>query len=172
MKKFMLILFLLLGLGAIVLYINDSSFSPLKDKEFQKLFDEYKGTAKKVCDVDFLGANFKSEWFEVYLYKIDAVPINSSYPDYKGIWEQKEITEEVVASKWMNCPLDSATRELYEFTLTVENFDEKKCIKSFNAELNNPENYYSHVYFNELEQYFLLYCPSLGNLYYLRRKGF
>lgn len=172
MKKIILILLLLLGLGAIILYINDSSFNPLKKRDFQKLFDKYNGTAEKICDVDFLGANFKSEWFEVYLYKVGVIPINSNYPDYNGIWEQKEITDEAVTSKWTSCPLDSTTRELYEFTLTVENFDKKECVKSFNAELNNPENYYSHVYFNELEQYFLLYCPSLGNLYYLRRKGF
>jgi len=172
MKRIMLILFLLLGLGAIVLFVNGSSFSPLKERDFQKLFNKYNGTAKKICAVDFLGVNFKSEWFEVYLYKLDDLPVNSNYPDYNGVWEQKEFTDETITSKWKSFPLDSITRELYEFTLTVENFNQKECIKSFNEELKNPENYYAQIYFNELEQYFLLYCPDIGNLYYIRRKGF
>jgi hypothetical protein len=172
MRKFIIILLLLIGLGIVLLYLNEKSFSSLKDKDFQKLFYNYNGSTEKICDVDFLGKNFKSEWFEAYLYKVDAVPVNSNYPDYKGIWEQKEITDEVITSKWRSCPLDSVTNKLYEFTLTVENFDEKECIKSFNTELNNPNNYYSHIYFNELEQYFILYCPDIGNLYYIRRKGF
>lgn len=172
MKKIIIILCLILCFGAIILYVNDSSFSPLKEKEIQKLFLNYSGTSKKICDVNFLGTNFKSEWYEVYLYKVDAIPVDLNYPKYNGIWEQKTITEEVITSKWINCPLDSVTRKLYEFTLTAENFDKKECIKSFNSELNNSDNYYSYIYFNELEQYFLLYCPSIGNLYYIRRKGF
>lgn len=174
MKKIILILSsilcLILCFGAIILYVDDSSFSPLKEKEIQKLFPNYRGTFKKKCDVDFIGMNFKGEWFEVYLYKVDAIPVDLNYPKYNGIWERKSITEEVITSKWINCPLDSATRKLYEFNLMLEIFDKKECIKSFNLELNNSENYYSYICFDELDQYFLLYCPSIGNLYYIRKK--
>jgi len=163
---------LLLGFGAILLYLNDTSFSPLKEKDFKKIFYKYNGKTEKICDVDFLGINFKSEWFEVYLYKVGAVPVDLNYPEYNGMWEQKEFTNETVISKWKSCPLDSVSYKFYEFTLTAESFDEQECIKSFNTELNNPKNYYSYIYFNELEQYFLLYCPDIENLYYVRRKGF
>lgn len=172
MKKIGLILLVSIGLGAILLYLNDASFSPLNKKEFRKLFDQYNGTAEKACSVDFLGGNQKGELYEAYLYKIDAIPVNPSYPDFNGLWEQKDLEEGTKSSKWLSCPIDSLTRKLYGFTLTAENFDENECLGSFNEECNKPENYYSHVYFSELEQYFMLYCPDLQSLYYVRRKGF
>ena len=67
MKKTSLILLLFIGLGAILLYLNDASFSPLEEKDFQKLFDKYNGTAAKVCSVDFLGGNLKGELYEAYM---------------------------------------------------------------------------------------------------------
>ena len=40
------------------------------------------------------------------------------------------------------------------------------------CELDNPRNYYSYIYINELENYFLLYCVDKGHFYYIRHKGF
>lgn len=35
-------------------------------------------------------------------------------------------------------------------------------------DLCNPDNFYSYVYFNDLEHYLLLYCPQKEELYYIR----
>src|SRR5690554_1363019 len=102
LKKIMAILLLFIGLGAIFLYLNDTSYSPLQEKDFQKLFPKYNGNKEKICNIDFLGMNFKSESFEVYLYMLDAVPVDLNYPVYNGAWEQKEIIDETVISKWKN----------------------------------------------------------------------
>jgi len=72
----------------------------------------------------------------------------------------------------MNCPLDSSTVKLYKSTLTVNNLDKIECCNSFNTNLSNSKNYYSYIYFNELEQYFLLYCTDKQELFYIRRRGF
>ena len=172
MKKLLLILLLVLSLGLILLYWNESSYSPLQDKDFKKLFHNLDKSPNKVCDTDFIGTSFMSELFEIYLYDVESVSIDLSYPKFKGEWEKNEITEETIISKWTSCPLDSITYGLYKTTLTLENFEETDCFDSFNMELKNSKNYFSHVYFNELEQYLLLYCPDTEKLYYLRRKGF
>ncbi|MBA3829394.1 MAG: hypothetical protein H0X33_10700 [Taibaiella sp.] len=172
MKKFLVIAALLVSMVVIYLYMQELSFSPLKEKEFKMLFPNYNGVGEKKCGIDFLGINFKGEVFEFYLYKMNNTKVDTSHPKFKNEWENKELNTEAIVLKWKSCPIDTATMALYKFTLTANNLEEKECSRLFNDELSNPKNYYSYVYFNELENYFLLYCPDKGNLYYIRRKGF
>lgn len=172
MKKFLFIVLSLVVIVVVYLYFEEKSFSPLKEKEFQILFPNYKGISKKICGIDFIGLSFHNELFEFYLYKTDNASIDTSYPQFINEWEHKELANGVAFSKWKKGPIDTATMKLYEFSLTANNFDEKECSSSFNKALCNMKNYYAYVSFNELEQYFLLFCPDKQELYYIRRKGF
>lgn len=172
MKKILFIALLLISIVVVYLYLQEASFSPLKKKDFQTLFPDYKGGGKKVCSVDFVGLSSHGELFEFYLYKTSNVSIDTAYPKFTDEWERKELTNNVVLSKWKTCPIDTGMMELYEFTLRVNDFEEKECSSSFNEALSNPKNYYSCVYFNELEEYLLLFSPDKQELYYIRRKGF
>jgi hypothetical protein len=171
-KKFLFIALLLVGIAVVYLYLKEVSFSPLKEKEFQMLFPNYTGSSKKVCSVDFIGLSSHDELFEFYSYKTGKVSIDTTYPKFVNEWEREELTTATLISKWKSCPIDTVAMKLYEFTLTANNLDEKECLSSFNKELSNPNNYYAYVYFNELEDYFLLYCSESEYLYYIRRKGF
>ncbi|MEO8666756.1 MAG: hypothetical protein ABI462_14790 [Ignavibacteria bacterium] len=171
MKKILLGLIFVAILGISYLVYTEFSFSPLKQNDFEKLFKGYVGSYNKSCRKDFLNATSHGELFEIYLYNVNGAVIDKNFPDINE-WENKEITTDSVVGKWKTCPLDPETTELYKFTLTTNNLDEVKCSNSFNKELLNQKNYYSYVYFNELEQYFLLYCTDRQELYYIRRKGF
>jgi len=171
MKKGFLILLVVIVVVISYLIYTEFSFSPLKENDFKKIFKGYVGNANKSCSKDFLGVSSKGELFEIYLYNTNNAIIDKYFPKINE-WENKEITNESVIGKWMNCPLDSQTIELYKFTLTSNNLDDVKCSNSFSKEISNSKNYYSYIYFNELEQYFLLYCTDKQELYYIRRKGF
>ncbi len=171
MKKVLLGLSFVIGVVFFYLIYTEFSFSPLKENDFKKLFKGYVGNARKSCSKDFLGVSSKGELFEIYLFSTNNVIIDKDFPKINE-WENKVIANETVISKWINCPLDSQSRQLYNFTLTSNNFDDLKCSNSFNKEMSNPKNYYSYIHFNELEQYFLLYCTVKQELYYIRRKGF
>jgi len=171
MKKVLLgILFIVVILASYLVY-NELSFSPIKKNDLQKLFKGFNGGFYKSCSKDFLGVSSKGELFEIYRYNINGGIIDNDFPKLSE-WESKEVTNKTIIGKWKNCPLDYRTMELYKFTLTSNNLDDVKCCNSFNKELLNPRNYYSFVHFNDLEQYFLLYCTDSQELYYLRRKGF
>ncbi|SFE46018.1 hypothetical protein SAMN05518672_106201 [Chitinophaga sp. CF118] len=172
MKKFLLgsVLFLLV-MGCSYLIYREYSFSPLKKGDFQKIFVEQNISFNNSCSKDFLGISSGSELFEIYLYNVKGGIISKEFPKITE-WEHKEITDKVVVGKWKNCPIDSQTMVLYKFALKANDFDKVKCFNSFNKEVLNPTNYYCFVHFNDLEQYFLLYCTDCQELYYIRRKGF
>lgn len=171
MKKIKFIVLTCLVIGVIYLYLQSKLFSPLKEKEFNELFSNYDGSARKICYLDFLGFNCKGELSEAYLYDLGNLELNSDFPANTKTWEYKEITDEVITSKWKNCPLDSESQKLYMITLLSAKFDEKECMSSFESEINNVKNYYSYISISESEQYFLLYCPQIHHLYYLRQRG-
>ena len=98
--------------------------------------------------------------------------INMDYPQIKSEWEGRKLDSTVSVSKWRNCPIDSVTTKLYMFLLTMNDFNGQACSSSFYKEVDNPRNYYSYIYINELENYFLLYCVDKGHFYYIRHKGF
>ncbi len=167
---------LLFGLIAVVLVIvfylvyAELSYSPLDDTTSKKLFKQ-SADLEKLCSIDFLGFNSKGEFFELYKYGTNEVEIDSSFPNVH-VWENKELPKNTIIGKWKPCPLDSLSSQLYEFTLTANDFDKRGCSNTLNEALKDSENYYSYIYVNELEQYFLLYIPKEKILYYLRRKGF
>lgn len=171
MKKTFLGLLLLTVIIVFYLIYTEFSFSPLKENDFQKLFKGYIGKAHKYCSKDFLGIGSHSELFEIYLYNITNAKIDKGFPKINE-WENKEISSEAIVGKWKNCPLDTMAMRLFKFTLTSNNLDDVKCSSSFTKDILDPNNYYSYVYFNELEQYFILYCTDKQELYYIRRKGF
>ncbi len=166
----------LFGLIAIILIIvfylvyTELTYSPLNETISKKLFNQ-STDLDKLCSIDFLGFNSKGEFFELYKYRVVEVEIDSLFFNIQ-FWENKELSKNTIIEKWKPCPLDSLTSQLYEFILTVNNFDKWECSNSLNEALKNSKNYYSYIYVNELEQYFLLYNPQEENLYYLRRKGF
>lgn len=171
MKKMFFSVLLILAIGVSYLVYNEYSFSPLKERDFQNLFMGNKVTFDKSCSKDFLGIGLHGELFEIYRYKMTGVIIDKSFPKITE-WEHKEIVENVIVEKWKSCPIDSQAIELYKFTLKVNDFDKESCFSSFNKEILNPKNYYTYVHFNDLEQYFLLYCTNSQDLYYLRKRGF
>ena len=81
----------------------------------QKLFKEYNGNLKKSCSKDFIGISIHGEVFDMYKYKIKgSVIIDKDFPKMTK-WENKEIRDETLfVGKWRNCPLDPATKELYD----------------------------------------------------------
>lgn len=170
-KKVLLGVLFIVAIIVSYLVYSEFSFTPLKEYDLQKLFKGYSGSFDKSCSKDFLGMSSKGELFEVYRYNIKGGVIDNDFPKLTE-WENTEVTNETIVGKWKNCPLNYQTMKLYKFTLTSNNLDDVKCFSSFNKEILNPKNYYSFIHFNDLEQYFLLYCTDSQELYYIRRKGF
>lgn len=171
MKRILLILLSIIAIVVFYLAHTGYAYSPLNKSDFQKIFKGYTECPKKICSKDFLGISSHGELFEIYIYSAKNVLIDKDFPKITD-WETKKITNDVLVGKWHNCPLDTLSMNLYKFTLTAHDFDDVKCCNSFNKNIVNAKNYYSYIYFNELEQYFLLYCTDKQELYYIRRKGF
>jgi hypothetical protein len=167
MKKWLFVLLFLVVSIVIYLFISDLLFSPLKEKEFSKLFLSV-GTIKKKCSIDYIKLSVHGELFEIYLYNTKNVVLGENFPNYANEWGDKKITDETIISKWKNCPLDTTSYELFKFALTSKDYGKEKKLDTFNEELVSPNNLYSYVYFNDLEQFLLLYCPLKEKLYYIR----
>ena len=173
MKKVLLVLFITLICATILFFfINERSFSPLGESDIKMLFPEQNIDIEKECSVDFLGFNSKGELHEFYMYRLSNVSIDRSYPKFNGEWEKHKISNYDTVSKWKPCPIDSVDNDLFKFVFTTKDFNKKECSSTFYNELKKDGNYYSFFYFNELEKYFLLYCPDSNTLYYVRQKGF
>lgn len=170
MKKFLFGVAAIVLVGVIYLVYTEMSYSPLDGAASERLFQEDRNL-KKLCDIDFLGLSSKGEFFELYKYGVGKAEIDESLPDIQ-VWENRELPKNVIIGKWKPCPLDSVPSQLYEFTLTANNWKEYECSSLLNEALKDPNNYYSYIHVNELQQYFLLYSPKEEALYYLRRKGF
>ncbi len=168
MKKLFFSILLLVSFGVFYLIYQEYSFTPLKENDFQKLFGK-NVKFNKLYSKDFIGLSLHGELFEIYKYNIKDAIIDKNYPKITE-WEHQKITNEVIISKWRNCPLDSQSLNLYKTTLEINN--DIKSVDSFYNELFNPQNYYSYICFEESNQYFLLYCTQNHKLYYIRRKGF
>src|SRR6218665_630528 len=171
MKKVLVSTLFIIVIVISYLIYDEFSFSPLRGDDFQKLFKGYNESFDKSCSKDFLGLSFHGELFDIYQYRTKGALIDKSFPMMTE-WEHKEITNETLVGKRKNCPLDSQTTVLYKLALTSNNLAELKCCNSSNKVILNPNNYYCYVYFNEWEQYFLLYCTGSQELYYIRKRGF
>jgi len=171
MKKVLKGLLLITAIVVSVVIYSETTYNPLKIKDFKKLFKGYNGNPDKICGKDFLGLSARGEFYDVYLYNVYGALIDKNFPNIVE-WEDKIISQENIISKWRHCPLDSISNKLFEFTLNAKNTSDVKCFSSFNKEIINPNNYYCFIHVDELEQYFLLYCTDKQELYYIRRRGF
>jgi len=173
MKKYALtfaIIILLSGVTYIV--IKELTYNPLKEKDFRILFPNYDGKAKKKCHLDFIGLSLHGELFDISLYKLNEMTINFQYPNFKNSYENLTMSnDDFFFSKWKKCPVDSLTFFRIKDILTIEDFSKKKCFSSFISDLENPKNYYSYLYINELEYYFYLFNSNMNYLYFVRKKG-
>ena len=160
-------LMLLLTLGFYVV-VKELTYSPLTEKDFNKLFLNY-NSAKKKCSVDFIGLSLHGELFDIFKYELNNVIVDSLYPIIKDSWSN--ISGEYIVTKWKKIPMDSTAYSRCEDIIDLGNYSEQKCSSSFASELSNPMNYYCYIYVNELEYYFCLYCPRKHYLYYVRKKG-
>jgi hypothetical protein len=172
MKKIIYISLICLFAAFLYFYIEDKNYSPLKKTDFEILFPGPTDQIQKSCDIDFLSLSFKGEAFDMYIYKTGKINVNSSYPIYNNLWEGGHISDEGSSSKWQHCPINKKSFKLYQFTLTGAKLNKEECSQSFYNDLNNPQNYYSYVYIDEINTYFLLYSPKKEILYYIRKKGF
>lgn len=172
MRKIIYASLVLFCIVVVFFYINELLYSPLNKREFKMLFPNYDSNIKKECDIDFIGMSIKGELFDLYQYKSVRGQISSTYPDIIGQWENRELSADVIVPKWKECPPDSITMERCDIIFSSDNYKKHQCSHSFQSELGNDCNYYTYIYFNELEYYFLLYIPDKEKLYYIRKRGF
>ena len=170
--KFVIIIIsvFLLILGCVVV-VEELTYSPLTENDFKNLFPNYDNSAKKKCDVDFIGLSLHGELFDIFTYELSDVAIDNSYPSINDSWTNITASDELVVSVWKRIPIDSLTLIRCKDIFDLGNHRGKRCCSSFVSELSNPINFYSYVYVNELEYYFYLYCPDKHYLYYVRKRG-
>ena len=163
------ILLLLITICPILYHIENKVFNPLQSQELRKIFLSYE-KIKKRCSIDNIKLSSHGELFEIYLFNTQKAILDINYPNYANECEIEKITSETIISKWKKCPLDTTAYKLFKFAFTTNNYNQSECLKSFSTELSEPNNFYSYVYFNDLEYYFLLYCTHKEELYYIRVK--
>ena len=163
---------LLVGIISILCYgvYGKMTFTPLKEKDFECLFPNYTN-ADVVFYKDFIGWSH-GDYFEFFVYRIANVEIDSNYPIIDKNWEHVVLPDTVEIVTWSNCPLDSTTQLKYGNELIWIMDSKIKEGKMLQGELKDKNNYYSCIYVNGLEKYFLLYNPSKDILYYIRQNGF
>lgn len=162
------ILLLLITICPILYHIENKVFNPLQSQELRKIFLSYE-KIKKRCSIDNIKLSSHGELFEIYLFNtqkaiLDIITQTTPMNGKKRKLQAKSI------SKWKKCPLDTTAYKLFKFAFTTNNYNQSECLKSFSTELSEPNNFYSYVYFNDLEYYFLLYCTHKEELYYIRVK--
>ena len=168
MRKVLVVLLLFIIIVIVFFYIDNLLYSPLKQREFQKLF-LYSGDVKKKSSVDYIKLSIRGEIFDMYLYKTPPISLSlEEYPNFSGEWENKELTNEVIVSKWKACPFNAIAEKRCKFAFISNSTNNEKHMRTFLKELHNSYNYYSFVYFSEQEHYFLLFCPKQNILYYVR----
>ena len=155
--KFVIIIIsvFLLILGCVVV-VEELTYSPLTENDFKNLFPNYDNSAKKKCDVDFIGLSLHGELFDIFTYELSDVTIDNSYPSINDSWTNITASDELVVSVWKRIPIDSLTLIRCKDIFDLGNHRGKRCCSSFVSELSNPINFYSYVYVNELEYYFYL----------------
>lgn len=161
---------LLLILGGIVI-IEELTYSPLTENNFKNLFPNYDNSAKKKCSVDFIGISLHGELFDIFIYELTDMTIDSCYPSIKDSWTNITASDELIISAWQRIPIDSLTFIRCKDIFDLGNYRGNRCCASFVSELSTPINFYSYLYVNELEYYFCLYCPDKHYMYYVRKKG-
>lgn len=171
MKKIIIAFVIIILFGVGYLFITEITYSPLKLKELKMLFPSDSGSITKISSKDFIGFNMHRDIYDAYLYKLDSVYIDSTFPRIINNWENEKISSQTIISMWKNCPIDSISKNIYGFGNTDLNFQTWKYSSLFQEEISNKENYYSYIYQDEQHKYFLLYNPTKKMLYYIRVNG-
>lgn len=170
-KPIILIVSILLLLAGSLAFVQEVTYSPLTEKEFKNLFPNYDSGAKKKYSVDFIGLSLHGELFDMFLYELTDMTIDSCHPNIRDDWTSVSMSDGIAVSSWQRIPMDSSTNIRCKDALDlVKNKDDKRYT-TFITELSNPLNYYSYLYVNELEYYFFLYCFEKHHLYYVRKRG-
>jgi len=165
MKKILLFIVLVI---AIVIISDELSFDPLSKDDLHKLFSDYSETPKMIMKNDFIGLSIHGEIFDMYCYMINNVKLNSNNFMISS-WENKPIDNNTLIKSWKKTPIDLLDMKKNDM-LFVSNVKQKEWYKHFSNELFNSKNYYSYIYVDEDEQYFLLYVSHTKELYYFRKK--
>lgn len=171
MKFVTIIISVFLLISGCIVVVEELTYSPLTENDFKNLFPNYDNSAKKKCDVDFIGLSLHGELFDIFTYELTDVTIDSSYPSINDSWTNITQSNELVISAWQRIPIDSLTLVRCKDIFDLGNYRGNRCCSSFVSELSNSINFYSYLYVNELEYYFCLYCPEKHYLYYVRKKG-
>lgn len=171
MRKIIIAFVIIIICGVCYLFITEITYSPLNPQELKMLFPNDSGSIAKINSKDFIGFNMRGDIYDVYLYKVNSVYIDSTFPRIMNNWENEKISSQSLISTWKNCPIDSIGKELYRFDDTDINFQTWKYNDLFQKEISNKENYYSYIYLTEQHKYFLFYNPTKKLLYYIRLKG-
>lgn len=171
MKFVIIIISVFLLISGCIVVVEELTYSPLTENDFKNLFPNYDNSAKKKCNVDFIGLSLHGELFDIFTYELTDVTIDSSYPSINDSWTNITASDELVISAWKRIPVDSLTLIRCKDIFDLGNYRGNKCCSSFVSELSNSINFYSYVYVNELEYYFCLYCPNKHYLYYVRKRG-
>lgn len=156
--------------------VGEIIFTPLRKKDIELLFPDYAGKIEVSYHKDFIGWS-RGDFFELYIYDLDSVHIESNYPKIGKEWEHAIlpdplIPDDLIITKWQKCPVDTSILSKYDRELTWITDSEVRERKMLKQDLKDATNYYCCIYVSGIEKYFLLYNPSNSTMYYLRQKGF
>lgn len=171
MKRIILIFLVFLALACTYLICNELSYSPLTSSETGKLFKEFKGNYHKVKGKDLIGLSTHGDIYDIYLYHFDDVKAEGNFPQIDSKWEKHQVISSTLVGKWTECPLDSIALKLNKSILEPIPNNGEQWLKDFNNQLDDKNNYYSYLYFDEANQYFFLFCPISNSLFYVRKNG-
>ena len=67
-KISIIIIFIFLLILGCIIVVKELTYSPLTEINFKNLFPNYDNSAKKKCDVDFIGLSLHGELFDIFTY--------------------------------------------------------------------------------------------------------
>ncbi|MDR0970898.1 MAG: hypothetical protein LBM25_00760 [Bacteroidales bacterium] len=165
--KYTLYTLLIIIVSFIAFLIYDEMYhDPLDDKHIKMLFPNDEVSLKMIHTKDFIG--FGKDFFDIYVYKVNNASIKSNYPQFTDKW--LNVKEDIITSKWLKCPIDSATLLLYKREIDYVIRDDNSKYKLSKDMLIDKNNYYSYIFVAYHEKYFFLYKSKDNYLYYIRKR--
>lgn len=140
------------------------------DKEICKMFPSF-SEKEYLGLVEFIDFSTRGELLETDIWIIHNAIMDGNYPICNQNWEDIGQSKTLKCSNWQSCPIsqDDSTKFQHLFYCNVES--ESKKLGDYLNRLRDGKNYYAYVYDGGVDNYFMLYCPSDGRLYYTRRRG-
>ena len=166
LKYTLVVAIISLLLGVIV---EELTFSPLQEKDLALLYPNTHVKYHCKYRKDFIGWS-RGDLFGLYIYQVDGVVIDSSYPICENEWEHVKFSNSIQITKWRRCPVDTLT--FFRYRYIFDWISKCKQGRILNNELYNSSNYYCTFYVDEAEKYFILYTPREKQMYYIRQRGF